>query len=228
MANKQAGAVARASARSRGPGGRPTREEAVQRDERLIEVATRLFMERGFEGTSIDAVAEAAGVSKPTVYARYRDKGELFVTVVQGRIQRWLAPLSAAAEAQANEIGPKDIVTVLHGLSREMLAISVAPGAAKLHRILAAQALQFPEVAKLAHEEGWVRGIRAVASLLQQFAARGQIEVEDPELAAELFLSLVVGRSKRMAHYGIETTPETQEQWRHAAVELFLRGVKAR
>jgi len=47
----------------------PTREEAEARDVRLLDVATRLFMERGFDGTSIDAVAEAAGLSKPTVYA---------------------------------------------------------------------------------------------------------------------------------------------------------------
>ncbi len=66
-------------------GGRPTREEAVRRDARLLDVATRLFMERGFDGTTIDAVAESAGVSKPTVYARYRDKRDLFAAVLRGR-----------------------------------------------------------------------------------------------------------------------------------------------
>jgi TetR/AcrR family transcriptional regulator, mexJK operon transcriptional repressor len=53
-------------------GGRPTREEAKARAVRLLDVETRLFMERGFDGTSIDELAEAAGVSKPTVYVRYR------------------------------------------------------------------------------------------------------------------------------------------------------------
>src|SRR4030088_2741926 len=93
----------------RGGGGRPTREEAVRRDARLLDVATSLFMERGFDGTSIDAVAEAAGVSKPTVYARYRDKRDLFAAVLRGRIRDWLAPLSAAAEAQATESNPKSV-----------------------------------------------------------------------------------------------------------------------
>src|ERR1700704_6990702 len=85
----------------RGGGGRPTREQALRRDARLLDVATTLFMERGFDGTSIDAVAEAAGVSKPTVYARYRDKRDLFAGVLRDRIQEWLAPLSAAAGAPA-------------------------------------------------------------------------------------------------------------------------------
>ena len=67
-------------------GGRPTREEADARDVRLLDVATHLFMERGFDGTSIDAVAEAAGISKPTVYARYHDKRDLFAAVLRKRI----------------------------------------------------------------------------------------------------------------------------------------------
>src|SRR5260370_21158855 len=113
-------------------GGRPTREEALRRDARLLDVATILFMERGFDGTSIDAVAEAAGVSKPTVYARYRDKRDLFAAVLRGRIRDWLAPLSAAAEAQATETNPKNIETTLHELSRHMLDQASMPECAKL------------------------------------------------------------------------------------------------
>ena len=72
-------------------GGLPTREEAARRDERLLEVAMRLFMENGFDGTSIDAVAEAAGIGKPTLYARYRDKRDLFEAVLTKRIDEWIA-----------------------------------------------------------------------------------------------------------------------------------------
>jgi AcrR family transcriptional regulator len=49
-------------------GGRPTKTAAIQRDLRLLDVATALFMEHGFAATSIDAVAEVARVSKPTVW----------------------------------------------------------------------------------------------------------------------------------------------------------------
>lgn len=210
----------------RGSGGRPTREEAERRDARIVEVATRLFMERGFDATAMDAVADASGVSKPTLYARYKDKRDLFEAVLRDRIAAWLAPLSAAAEAQANEGGPKDVETALHDLSRILLALSQAPGAAALKRCLVAQAIQFPELARLAHEEGWLRGVRAVASLLEQFAARGQIRAADPEIAADLFLNLVLGRDTRLALYGIEIGQRVQEQRRQAAVELFLDGVR--
>src|ERR1700722_16066101 len=142
----------------------PTREEAEARDVRLLDVATRLFMERGFDGTSIDAVAEAAGVSKPTVYARYHDKRDLIVAVLRGWIRRWLAPLSAAAEAQAIEGCAKNIRTILHELSRHMIAYTLAPEAGALQRILSAQAVQFPELA-IANEEGWLRAVRGVSNI---------------------------------------------------------------
>ncbi|MGA2994544.1 TetR/AcrR family transcriptional regulator [Bradyrhizobium sp.] len=212
----------------RGGGGRPTREEAEARDVRLLDVATRLFMERGFDGTSIDAVAEAAGVSKPTVYARYHDKRDLFAAVLRGRIRKWLAPLSAAAEAQATETSPKSIKTTLHELSRHMVAYTLAPEAAAVQRILSAQAVHFPELAKLANEEGWLRAVRGVASILRQSAARGQIKGDDPELAADMFLNLVLGHSKRLAVYGIATDPETAERHRKAAVDFFLNGMRTK
>jgi TetR/AcrR family transcriptional repressor of mexJK operon len=205
----------------------PTREQAEARDVRLLDVATRLFMERGFDGTSIDAVAEAAGVSKPTVYARYHDKRDLFAAVLRGRIRRWLAPVSAAAEAEATEASPKSIKTTLHELSRHMVAYSLAPEAGALQRILSAQAVQFPELAKTANES-WLRAVRGVSSILRQSAARGHIKVDDPELASDMFLNLVLGHPERLAFYSIAPDPETAERHRKAAVDFFLSWIRSK
>jgi TetR/AcrR family transcriptional regulator, mexJK operon transcriptional repressor len=220
---KEATIVATHPAR-RGSGGRPTREEAVRRDARLLDVATKLFMERGFDGTSIDAVAETAGVSKPTVYARYRDKRDLFTAVLRATIERLLAPLSAATAAA--KVNPKSVERTLHGLSRHLLTNASTPEVVMMRRTLAAQTVRFPEVAKLGYEEGWLRGVQAIATLLQQFADRGQIKIDDPAIAADLFLSLVLGNTDKL--HVIATRPKIQEQRREAAVKLFLNGVRPR
>jgi AcrR family transcriptional regulator len=216
----------RPAAPKRGTGGRPTREEAARREARIVEVAMQLFIERGFDSTSVDAVAEAAGVSKPTLYSRYRDKRALFEAVLNERVREWLAPLSAAAEALALQAEPRDAEEVLDELSRTLLARSQDPGAAALTRCIVAQALQFPDLAKLAYEEGWLRGVRAVARLLEVLVAQGQIEIDDVEIAADLFLNLILGRSSKQALYGIQVDPEAQERRRRAAVALFLAGVR--
>ncbi len=209
-------------------GGRPTREEAARRDARLLDIATTLFMERGFDGTSMDAVAEAAGVSKPTVYNRYQDKRDLFAAVLRSRIKHWLAPLSAAAESHVGATGVLSIDETLHLLSREILTHSITPDTAMLQRVVAAQAVHFPELAKLAHEEGWLRAVRAVAALLHYFAKKGQINVDNPEVAADLFLNLVLGHSRRLALFGITVDPAIEELHRRKAVELFLNGIRTR
>lgn len=210
----------------RGSGGRPTREAAARRDARIVEVATGLFIARGFDGTSVDAVAEAAGVSKPTLYARYRDKRALFEAVLEARIRDWLAPLSAAAEMQALQAEPRHAEAVLDALSRTLVARAQEPGAVALTRCIAGQALQFPDLARLAYEEGWLRGVRAVARLLEVLAAQGQIAVDDAEITADLFLNLILGRSARQALYGIAVDPRAQETRRRAALALFLAGVR--
>jgi AcrR family transcriptional regulator len=208
-------------------GGRPTREEAALRDIRLLDVATRLFMEHGYEGTSMDAVAEMAGVGKPTLYSRYRDKRDLFEAVLTARINDWLLPIAQVAEGEGDKAPSGDLEAVLDEISRSMLRHMLKPGAGALQRVIAAQKLKFPELARFAYEQGWVRAVEGVANILRSFAARGIVHAPDPELAAEIFLNLIIGSTSRAALYGVEIDPERQEERRVAAVRFFLRGLGA-
>ncbi|MDI9849633.1 TetR/AcrR family transcriptional regulator [Rhodoblastus sp. 17X3] len=208
-------------------GGRPTREEAALRDIRLLEVATRLFMEHGYEGTSMDAVAEAAGVGKPTLYSRYRDKRDLFEAVLTARINDWLLPIAQVAEGEGGKAPSGDLEAVLDEISRAMLRHMLKPGAGALQRVIAAQKLKFPELARFAYEQGWVRAVESVADILRSFAAQGSVHVPDTKLAAEIFLNLIIAPTSRAALYGVEVDPERQEERRAASVRFFLRGLGA-
>lgn len=72
-----------------------------QRDEILREAA-RLFAHQGYPGTSMNAVAEACAVSKPTLYHYVRDKHELLVQICETHVQ-WLETLVMEEQAQARE-----------------------------------------------------------------------------------------------------------------------------
>ncbi len=205
-------------------GGRPSQEEARRRDERLVEIAARTFMEKGYDATTIDAVAEAASVGKATLYARYRDKGALFAAVCQRKIDLWLAPLSQAAAAPASGQAHE----VLLSIARAMMASAMAPEALGISRMLIAQAPRFPDLARMAHQQGWQRSIAVLSAVLSRFVRDGQVAIEDCELAADLFLSLVIGRQTRLAMLGIETDPAQVDHRIRAAVRLFLDGVRAR
>ena len=203
-------------------GGRPTQADALRRDERLIEIAARMFMERGFDATTMDAVAEAASVGKATVYARYRDKGELFAAVLKRQIDRWLAvgdePLSVNGTLEE----------VLLALARRKIATALTPEAVAINRIVSAQAGRFQELATLVYQEGAQRSTAQVANLLRGFVLKGEIVTDDLEITAELFSNLIIGRQIRLALLGIEIDPDQLNRRLHAAVTLFLNGARPR
>ncbi|MCC8936415.1 TetR/AcrR family transcriptional regulator [Bradyrhizobium ivorense] len=206
-------------------GGRPTRDAAIERDQRLIEVATRLFLERGFDATSIDAVAEAARVSKPTVYVQYGDKRGLFTAVLRREIARWLAPLAAAAsDIRVDSASDRSVEQRLIDLGRQLLILNCSADSIAFSRILTAQAINFPEVAKLAVDEGWSKAVATTAEFFDQLVDSGALDLEDTTIAAETFLNMVVGHAHRMATFGIPFELEAAEQRMEVSIRLFLAG----
>jgi len=72
------------SSSSYSPGrGRP--KDVTKRNDILL-AASDLFLQRGFHGTSMDALAEAAGVSKATVYSHFTDKNVLYQALIQSKV----------------------------------------------------------------------------------------------------------------------------------------------
>ena len=68
--------------------GRPPKELAGEVEERILDAARKAFLERGFEGASIDEIAKAARSGKPTIYARFPDKRALFTAVMRDMVAR--------------------------------------------------------------------------------------------------------------------------------------------
>src|SRR5258708_14891475 len=80
----------------RGHGGRPSRLESARLSDRILDVATTLFLGDGFGATSIEAVARRAGISKRTFYHRFPGKEGLLEAGLQPLSERWTPPLDAA------------------------------------------------------------------------------------------------------------------------------------
>ena len=221
----QDGRVARTPG-NRGAGGRPTLEVARARDERLLAIATTLFETRGYDGTSMDAVAEGAGVGKPTVYARYRDKGELFAAVVRRRIETLLSPLAEEARAASRiETGPGDLAGALRRIGMGLLERALSSESIAFHRTVLTQVERIPALAQMTHEEGWSRTVAMVADTLRAHGASGG--VENAAENANLFLSLVLGRLQRGAMLGLPTPSSAALERRVArSVSVFLDGVR--
>src|SRR5215207_3228411 len=72
--------------------GRPGRPRSASAHSAILEAAVALFVDRGFEGMSVEAVAAEAGVGKTTIYRRWRSKEELVVDAIAERFADPSAP----------------------------------------------------------------------------------------------------------------------------------------
>lgn len=71
------------------------RRTRIQREKRelILEAALEVFAQHGFRGSTIDQIAEAAGMSKPNLLYYFKGKEEIFVTLIDRLMETWLAPL---------------------------------------------------------------------------------------------------------------------------------------
>src|SRR3546814_9887786 len=72
-------------------------------NEELLDKALDLFLEKGFSGTSIDAICASAGMAKRTVYARYGDKESLFKAALSRAIAEWIVPIDRLRAQERSE-----------------------------------------------------------------------------------------------------------------------------
>ena len=206
-------------------GGRPTKAAAAERDERLLDIATRMFLEQGFDATSMDGLAEAAAIGKATLYARYADKGALFVAVLRRAIPRVYAPIE---EEFRGKLAGAALEPTLRRVAKRLLDKATSHEACTLGRILAAQAPRYPDLAKLAVKEGMERQQRLVETVLTHFAGAHDFASDDIPLFSDLFISMVSARASRLILYGVPVDPAALEKRTDGAVAFFVRGLLAR
>ncbi len=95
-----------------------------RRRPQVLDAALGLFLERGYEGTSMDAIARQAGVTKPVVYACFSSKDELFRGLLAREEERILAEIQGAFEdAERNDPEP----TLIEGMTGFLRAVSASP-----------------------------------------------------------------------------------------------------
>ncbi len=214
--------AAAADRQGRHAGGRPTREEAARREERLLDVATSMFLDNGYDGTSMDAIAAASGIGKPSLYARYGDKRALFLAVLRQSVASWARELEAFGPCPQHPLSLHAIEPMLVAVGRQILERSITPECVALKRVMMSQAGQFPDLSATLHDAGWGAIVRHVAALLRLAFDFDRSPVRDPELAADLFLSLVLGRHSHEALLGFEVDRSAIERRIAAAVKIFL------
>lgn len=148
--------------------------------EQILQGALQIFLQEGYEGTSMDRVAAAAGVSKITIYKHFRDKQGVFTALVERvTAQRFQAVFGELSFAEAPE-------TVLRHLAQNLLnMMAIDEEYIAFLRLIIGESGRFPELAQL-----FIRALpQKVWTLLgNYFAAHPELHLSDPEATARIFM----------------------------------------
>jgi AcrR family transcriptional regulator len=177
--------------RAHSKGGRPPLERAGEVEERILDAAQQVFVKRGYEGASVDEIAQTARAGKPTIYARYPGKESLFAAVMARQVARNtqfenLMPQGRSFQAKLVNLGIALIERTLNGETIGLMRSAIA------------EADRFPELTRGVNEMARKRAATNLAKLLGELAreegiaGRGAFAPDRITDTARIFLDMVL------------------------------------
>jgi TetR/AcrR family transcriptional repressor of mexJK operon len=207
---------------------RPRRAGRLASGGAIREAAAALFLDKGYQATSMDEIAAAAQVSKQTIYTHFAGKEELFADLVLGNVERVEEFVSTMA-GTVNDAG--DIESGIRQLARRYIRLVVRPDVLRLRRLVLGEVGRFPDLARTYYERVPGRVLAALTDLFRELNDQGRLHVDDAALTAQHFAWLTLGVPlDRGMFYPIEETIRDIDLDRtaDAAARVFLATYAAR
>ena len=186
--------------------------------EAILAAAAQRFLEHGFAATSIEQVAEDAGVSKVTIYNNFGDKRGLFGAAVDCECEKMRGHFDIEA------IPTGTIRERLTGIAKAMFAFLSRPEMIQFERRIAAETEHDPAVGAAFLEAGPWRMKEGFGAFLAHASAQGELDIADPALAAEQFVAMAKGMGDLERRFGVVPSPEHTERRIAGAVDVFLKA----
>ncbi|GAA4897782.1 TetR/AcrR family transcriptional regulator [Ferrimonas pelagia] len=191
-----------------------------QKRQQIVQAASELFMQQGYLTTSMDEIAQQAGVSKQTVYAHFGSKDELFTYCVESKC--------VAAELQLDTLKGRDMRNVLTEFLLHFVDMIYSPEAIYVYRLCVSAAETHPQLSQRYFEAGPDRVHHHLANYLQQACIDGWIQLAEPEFAAEQLLLMARGLEHMRCELGLpcRETPQQRRLRIEQVLDLFLQGAQ--
>jgi AcrR family transcriptional regulator len=149
----------------------------------IVAAATALFLDRGYDRTSLARVAETAGVSKATLFKQFPTKAALFEAMV----------LAVGEPPDTSVAVPPtgDLRAGLLALGGEYAALLTRPRTAELIRLVIADAHRFPELRERTFDFGTVPALTALNEYFRAERDAGGVTTDAPDIAPPQFLGMI-------------------------------------
>jgi TetR/AcrR family transcriptional regulator, mexJK operon transcriptional repressor len=200
----------------------PGRPKDEAKRSAMIEAAKALFFEQGFAATSIEAIAELAGVSKVTLYGHFGTKAALFEAVVLSVTER----MESASAQFLN--APAPLREKLQAFGEILLNELMSPDLMKFDQNLAGELSAHPEMARRFFAAGPGRSRERLIKILTSAQAAGELHLDDPVLAANDLLGLWQSFASAETRFCMVELPDADGIKKRVTrgVDVFLRAYR--
>jgi AcrR family transcriptional regulator len=153
------------------------RKEA--RPAEIAQAAMAVFMEKGFAGTRLDDVAARAGVSKGALYLYFETKEDLFRAAVVETVLPNIEPVMAMVAAH-----PGPFEALAEAILQNFVRVTTTTPIGGMLKVVIGEARNFPEIARVWHDQLAAKAIAALSAAIAAAQARGEVRAGDPRLLA--------------------------------------------
>ena len=196
--------------------GRPTAAELERRKALALDVATDLFVTRGYSATSLIDIAKGAGVATRTIYQHFGDKEAMFREVVFAR--------DTGSVIVPPQYEPGDtLFSALVKVSDYVFAVTFRERSIGLMRLMIAESNRFPEFMRSLANSIFARFRQNICKTFLSLEAAGLIPAGDHSRSAQLFADVMLGSAPIMTYTSWAASPPTPEEAAER-IEFFILG----
>lgn len=200
---------------------RRTKEDALATRHQLLEAAERMFAEKGVSRTSLQDIAQAAGVSRGAIYWHFKNKADLF----NAMMERIILPMEQAMQEIGIDAGQDPLLELQRAMLATMQNIANDERTRRVFEVATLKVEYVDELlaVKARHVQAHADGVREMQRSLQQAAAHRGLTLTMPAaLAAQGLQALMVGliHTWLLAPQAFELVPVAQ-----ATVACYLTGL---
>ena len=203
--------------------GKKAAKHNPEKAQAILMGALQVFSTQGYAAASMDRIAAAAGVSKPTLYSYFKDKPGLFIALIKQTTQIADRTLQGMQSGPVAQMPPDQALRSLAKTALEQF--STNPQLPTMMRLIIGESERFPELAKT-----FVQEVQKplLGRLQAYFASHPQLNLRDPEVAARMFAGSLM-------HYiivqeilcGKEILPLSHERMVDGLVDQMIAGMKS-
>lgn len=190
------------------------RPKSNQKRKQILYTASELFLQQGYDRTSMDAVAKASEVSKQTVYSHFKNKDILYTAVIETKCEEYrIEEASICVETQAIE-------DILQNIALNFIQLLNDKRVIAMYSVVIGESKYNKHVAELFYDAGPLHSVNLVSQLLMKHPST-QLSNADAKDAAIDFFNLLKGDYHMRSMLGL-----SYEQDEAALLEYARKVVK--